>query len=112
MIHSYPVQGPLVKPIPPLEMRNAVKAILPLSLTPINEPLIVAASGDTLFTYDMSDEAHPELVGEITSHWHDITHLRIWIKTTSSNSDEPSFEPIVVSSSLDGTVRKWTLQGC
>jgi len=90
-----------------LEFRKPVKAILPLSLTLVNDPILVVGSGEDISSFDVSTIDEPELKGFVDCHWHDITSLRLWVK----RADTPSgFEPMIVSASLDGTVRRWTLK--
>jgi len=110
VIQDYPLQTPPGRAIPPITLRNPVKAILPMSLTPLNEPLLVAGTGEVLVAYDVSTPDRPELKGGVDAHWHDITGLRMWVRMVKEKSGRSKLEPMVISSSLDGTVRQWTLK--
>jgi len=92
---------------PPLEFRKPVKAILPLSLTLVNEPILVVGSGEDISSFDVSMLEEPESKGLVEGHWHDVTALRLWVKQANTPS---GFEPMIISASLDGTVRRWTLK--
>jgi hypothetical protein len=97
-----------VKTHPPLQLRKPVKAILPFSLTLVNEPILAVGSGDAISSFDVSSIDEPEAKGFVDGHWHDITALRLWVKRAKSPS---GFEPMVISAGLDGTARRWTLKG-
>jgi len=107
IVHDINSTGPSIKPHRPLELRKPVKAILPLSLTPVNEPILVVGSGEVISSYDVSLFDEPEQKGGIDGHWHDVTALRLWVKEANTPS---GYEPMVVSASLDGTARIWTLK--
>ena len=92
---------------------NAVKAILPLSLTSLGEPYLVSASGDVirLYAYDFAaPEDSPELLGEIDAHWHDVTALGLWMRV-AENDGKRDIETWILSASLDATLRRWRLEG-
>lgn len=108
LVHDISSDGKSNKQHQPLKTRKPVKAILPLALTLVDMPLLVVGSGEDIVSYDVSDLERPERKGVVEGHWHDITALRFWVKKSNTSS---GFEPIVISSSLDGTVRKWTLKG-
>ncbi|KAL4250418.1 WD40-repeat-containing domain superfamily protein [Abortiporus biennis] len=97
------------KPIPPITHPKAVKAILPLSVSPLSEPYLLTGSGDVIRAYDISSPHEPELIGEVDAHWHDITALRLWMRQKKDDKGRTLVEPWVVSTSLDGTIRKWKL---
>ena len=86
---------------------TAVKAILPFEDQDNDTIHLITACGDTLRVYDASASLDtPELLNEIDAHAHDVTGLRVWLKVTP---DGP--EIWIVSASLDGTIRRWQLQG-
>jgi len=89
----------------------AVRSILPLSLTDLGEPYIITGAGDIIRVYDVSTLEEPELVGEVDAHWHDVTALRLWVRKTTGDDGKTRVEPWIISASLDGTIRKWKLQG-
>lgn len=92
---------------------NAVKAILPLSLTTLAEPYLLSASGDVvrLYEYDFTaPDDPPELLGEIDAHWHDVTALGLWIRVFEKDGKTCS-EPWILSASLDATLRRWKIEG-
>ncbi|KAH9951290.1 WD40 repeat-like protein [Amylocystis lapponica] len=99
------------KAIPPLTHPVAVRAILPLALTPLGEPYLLTGAGDVIRTYDVSEPDAPELLGSVDAHWHDVTALRLWMRRTpvAGVRGQVRVEPWVVSASLDGTLRKWRL---
>lgn len=90
-----------------------MKALLPLQLTPLAEPYLLTGAGDVIRAYDVSAPDEPELLAETDGHWHDVTALRLWMRR-SKVEGEPGkvrVEPWVVSASLDGTIRRWRLNG-
>ncbi|CAL1704299.1 unnamed protein product [Somion occarium] len=99
------------KPIPPITHPTAVKAILPISLTPLAEPYLLTGSGDVIRVYDVSSPREPELLNTVDAHWHDVTALRLWMRRTAVEGQlgKVMVEPWVISTSLDGTIRKWKL---
>lgn len=99
------------KPAPPITHPVAVRSILPLSLTDLAEPYIVTGAGDVIRIYDISNPDEPELIGEVDGHWHDVTALRLWVRRTTVGDNKTRVEPWIISASLDGTIRKWRLQG-
>ncbi|KAI0637110.1 WD40 repeat-like protein [Trametes polyzona] len=99
------------KPPPPIQHPTAVKALLPLPLSPLAEPYLLTGAGDVIRVYDVSAPEEPELLAEVDAHWHDVTALRLWMRR-SAVEGEPGrvrVEPWVVSASLDGTIRRWRL---
>ncbi|KAH8108141.1 WD40 repeat-like protein [Cristinia sonorae] len=100
---------PGTKPPPPLTHPKAVKAILPLNVTPLAEPYLLTGSGDIIRAYDMSSPEEPDLLGETDAHWHDVTALRLWMRKTKTHDGKTLVEPWVISTSLDRTIRKWRL---
>lgn len=61
----------------------------------------------------MSTPQEPDLVNEVDAHWHDVTALRLWMRKTAveGQAGKVRVEPWVISTSLDGTIRKWNLLG-
>ncbi|KAF8184936.1 WD40-repeat-containing domain protein [Mycena galopus ATCC 62051] len=87
----------------------AVRCILPLSMTDLAEPYLITGSGDAIRVYDVSSLQEPDLIKEVDAHWHDVTGLYLWVRKTVGADSKTRVEPWVVSSSLDGTIRKWRL---
>ena len=104
---------PNAKPNAPIEHPTAVRAILPLSTTSLGEPYLLTGAGDVIRVYDVSNPAEPELLAETDGHWHDVTALRLWIRETAIEGEpgKVKVEPWIVSASLDGTIRRWRLEG-
>lgn len=99
------------KPPPPVTHPVPVRALLPLTLTDIAEPYLITGAGDTLRVYDLSSLDEPEFVREVEGHWHDVTAIRLWIRKSTAEDGKTRVEPWVVSTGLDGTIRKWKLSG-
>ncbi|KZT69040.1 WD40 repeat-like protein [Daedalea quercina L-15889] len=110
-VRLHPAPASPAKPIPPITHPAAVKAILPLSLTFLGEPYLLTGAGDIIRVYDVSTLEEPELIREVDAHWHDVIALRLWMRTTPVEGAEGKLqvEPWIVSTSLDGTIRKWRL---
>ncbi|KAF8558477.1 WD40 repeat-like protein [Imleria badia] len=106
-ITAYPPDPALTRSIPPLNHPLPVRAVLPLSLTPLAEPYVVTTYGDVIRLYDLSTISEPEILGEIDAHWHDVTAVRLWMRTSKNEAGQTRIEPWIVSTSLDGTIRKW-----
>lgn len=102
---------PSSKPLPPITHPVAVRTILPLSLTDLAEPYIITGAGDVIRVYDVSSPEEPELIAEVDAHWHDVTALRLWARKTTGADGKARVEPWIISASLDGTIRKWRLNG-
>ncbi|KAJ6488631.1 WD40-repeat-containing domain protein [Mycena vitilis] len=98
-----------VKPPVTLTHPAAVRCILPLSVTDLAEPYLITGAGDVIRVYDVSSLEEPELINEVDAHWHDVTALHLWIRQTVGSDSKTRVEPWVVSTSLDGTIRKWRL---
>ncbi|KAJ7043238.1 WD40-repeat-containing domain protein [Mycena alexandri] len=96
---------------PPVSITHptAVRCILPLSVTDLAEPYLITGAGDVIRVYDVSSIQEPELINEIDAHWYDVTALHLWIRKTPGADGKTRVEPWVVSTSLDGTIRKWRL---
>ncbi|PIL23862.1 transporter [Ganoderma sinense ZZ0214-1] len=112
-ITPHPVLPPTpgAKAISPIQHPTAVKTILPLSLTSLGEPYLLTGSGDVIRVYDVSSLHEPELIAETDGHWHDVTGLRLWIREAKIEGEPGKVrrEPWIVSTSLDGTLRRWKL---
>ncbi|KAE9394995.1 WD40 repeat-like protein [Gymnopus androsaceus JB14] len=94
---------------PPITHSKAVRCLLPLFLTELQEPYLITGSGDFLRVYDVSSVAEPELLNEIDAHWHDVTHLRLWMRQAVTKNNQKTVEPWIVSTSLDATIKRWRL---
>ncbi|KZV64463.1 WD40 repeat-like protein [Peniophora sp. CONT] len=114
----YPLPPPTAKkpkPIPPITLPTLSKALLPLPLVPSLAanadafPYLLAASGDIIRVYDISELDSPELLREVTGHWHDVTRLRVWLRSDKENKAAKSVW--IVSAGLDRTLRRWKLSG-
>lgn len=113
-IVTYPIPLDTKPPklIPPITHPKPVRALLPLSLTLLGEQILLTGNGDVIRTYDVSSPEEPELLGEVDGHWHDVLALRLWLRQRKSvGSGKVTIEPWIVSTSLDGTIRKWRLSG-
>ncbi|KAF5373133.1 hypothetical protein D9758_001692 [Tetrapyrgos nigripes] len=88
---------------------TGVRCILPIGLTDLAEPYLITGSSDILRVYDVTSLKEPELINEIDAHWHDVTAIRLWIRKTMADDGITRVEPWVISTSLDGTIRKWKL---
>ncbi|KAF8797863.1 WD40 repeat-like protein [Phlegmacium glaucopus] len=97
------------KPFKPLTHPVAVRAILPLNLTNLSEPYLLTAAGEVLRVYDVSTLDEPEYIGEVDAHWHDITAVRLWMRKFVGDDHKARIEPWIITTSLDGTIRKWKL---
>ncbi|TFK25076.1 WD40 repeat-like protein [Coprinopsis marcescibilis] len=86
----------------------AARALLPLTLTELGEPYLLTVAGDVLRVYDISSLSDPELLSSTDIHWHDVTAIRLWYRTTVKE-DVKHTEPWIVTTSLDQTIRKWRL---
>lgn len=89
----------------------SVRCILPLPLSDLAEPYLITGAGDIIRIYDISSLEEPDLIGEVDGHWHDVTALRLWMRKSESAQGRAQVEPWIISASLDGTIRKWRLQG-
>lgn len=112
-LHVYPPSTDTKpKPSPPITHRTGFRAVLPTYLHSKLDsdvfPYLLAGSGDCIRTYDVSSVDEVEFIREVEGHWHDVTHLRIWIRQSADGTRRDVW---VVSGSLDGTLRKWKLSG-
>ncbi|KAF5391751.1 hypothetical protein D9757_001755 [Collybiopsis confluens] len=105
------LSGDNTRRVPPaIAHADAVRCLLPLYLSDLREPYIITGSGDFLRVYDVSSVHKPELLNEIDAHWHDITHIRLWVRQTVDEPGRKKIEPWIISTSLDGTIRRWRLE--
>jgi WD40 repeat protein len=102
---------PKLKLPKPITHPKQVRCVLPVGLTEVGEPYLITGSGDTIRVYDLSTFDKPEMIREVDAHWHDILALRFWIRKSISSDGLTRVEPWIVSTSLDGTIRKWRLSG-
>jgi WD40 repeat protein len=112
-LHVYPPPtDPKPRPSPPITHNTAFRAVLPVylhpHLNPDGYPYLLAGSGDCIRTYDVSSLDEVEFIREVEGHWHDVTHLRLWVQESADGAGKDLW---VVSGSLDGTLRKWKLSG-
>lgn len=95
---------------PNIVHRAPVRALLPLSVTSLERSILLSGSGDLLTAWDVSAfgerDGETEVISEVDAHWHDITGIGLWIRTTDGQK-----EAWIVTASLDGTLRKWKLSG-
>ena len=96
---------------PPIQHPTAVRSILPLPLTDLEEPYLVTGAGEMIRIYDISSLGEPEFIRDIDAHWHDVTAIRLWSRRCVGEDGNVRIEPWIVSVSLDGTIRKWRLSG-
>ncbi|KAL6309025.1 WD40-repeat-containing domain protein [Sparassis latifolia] len=110
-VRLYPPSPGSQPRIPPIAHPTAVKALLPLALTPLAEPYLITGAGDALRAYDVSELDEPELLGTVDGHWHDVTALQLWMRRIPAavEGGRVRVEPWIVSASLDGTIRRWKL---
>jgi WD40 repeat protein len=112
-VNLYPVPtGAKRKPSPPITHKTAFRAVLPVYLHSQLDsdafPYLIAGSGDSIRVYDISSLDEAELIKEVEGHWHDVTHLRTWLKESADGTRKDVW---IVSGSLDDTLRKWKLSG-
>ena len=109
MITPEPEATDAKKKITSLSHPTAVKAVLPIYDSINDATYLITACGDTLRVFDASTSLDaPELLNEVDAHAHEVTDLKVWIKTDRTDGRP---ELWVVSASLDGTIRRWHLQG-
>lgn len=112
-IHAYPapLDSAKAREIKPINHPTAVKTLLPLQLSPLEEPYLITGAGDIIRTYELSSlDSPPELLSTVDAHWHDVTILKLWMRL-SEEGKVTRTEPWIVSASLDGTIRRWRLAG-
>ncbi|KAH9001487.1 WD40 repeat-like protein [Lactarius akahatsu] len=100
------------KPSPPITHTKAFRAVLPVYLHSKLDsdafPYLIAGSGDSIRVYDVFSLDEVELIKEVEGHWHDVTHLRIWLQESTDGTRKDLW---IISGSLDSTLRKWKLSG-
>ena len=95
--------GEKKRPIKPIQHPAGVKALLPLYIPSLDETHLFTASEDIIRSWDTSDlDDKIEQRNQIDGHWHDVTLLKVW-------STSPDW--YVMSASLDGTIRRWKVNG-
>ena len=98
--------------MPPITHPTGFRAVLPLPIHPQLDadafPYLLGGSGDLIRVYDISSLEEPEFIREVEGHWHDVTHLCVWLRDRKEGKGK---EVWIVSASLDGTIRKWRLAG-
>ena len=112
-LHAYPPPtDPKLKPSPPITHTTAFRAVLPVHLHPKLDsdafPYVLAGAGDCIRVYDISSLDEAEFIREVEGHWHDVTHLRTWIRESVDGTKRDVW---AISASLDGTLRRWKLSG-
>ena len=125
-LRSYPPQSK-TSSIHTVDHPQGVRCILNLADSPLSQPYIITGSGDLIRLYDVSELIRDEddintevsrsarpgkgkehLIAEVDAHFHHVTSLALWMKSINDGS---TAEPWIVSSSLDGTLRKWKFDG-
>lgn len=75
----------------------------------------MTAAGEGIYTYDIeefrSGEGEASLLGVIDAHAHNVTALGVWFKESDDIQKAGTTEILLISGSLDGTVRQWKLSG-
>lgn len=104
-------QPDVSRPPPPITHPVSVRCLLPLGLSDLEEPYLLTGAGDVIRAYDVSSPEDPDLITEVDAHWHDVTALRLWIRKSVAEDGKTRREPWIISTSLDGTIRKWKLSG-
>jgi len=109
-LHLYPVPTDVkLKPSPPIMHATGFRAVLPVylhsKLDSDGFPYLIAGSSDSIRVYDISSLDEAELIRVIEGHWHDVTHLRIWLQESAGGPKDVW----VISGSLDSTLRRWKL---
>lgn len=61
--------------------------------------------------YDVASPDEPEFIGQVDAHWHDVTAIRLWMRKFAGEDGKTRVEPWIISTSLDGTIRRWRLSG-
>lgn len=79
-------------------------------LTPLGRPILITGSGDLFTAWDVSAFGEPDggvdALTKIDAHSHDITGIGWWIRSSNGRK-----EAWIVSAGLDGTLRRWKLDG-
>lgn len=100
--HAGPVQGAAaaVTADVRLDVPGGVRSVLPLrGVASAEDVVLVGTTGGDIQVWHAGADAPPELAHALEGHWHEVTYLGVWQRDV----------PWIVSSSLDGTVRRWPL---
>jgi WD40 repeat protein len=90
-----PRDRPAIKLVHP----SAVRSVLPIPSTITRRALVLTGADDEeIRVWDVEDPDMPVLVSTVPGHCGPVTGLAVW-------------DARVISSSLDGTLRYWTMQG-
>jgi WD40 repeat protein len=95
----------------PFVLPSAAGAILPLQVTPLGEPYLLTAHANLIRIYDLTTFDEPEVVKDLDGHWHTVSGLRFWPRSREDDVGRISLEPWILSTSLDGTLRRWKVKG-
>lgn len=103
-----------IKSPPTITHSAVVRCLLPLPLTPLSQPYLLTGAGDVITVWNVSSfgerDAEVEKVTEVDAHSHDVTALCAWVRSFPEEPERKK-EAWIVSSSLDGTIRRWKLAG-
>lgn len=110
--------GTALGSLPPLAPRlvimhpDYVKSVLPLPFE-LGMPSIVLTGGadEDIRVYDLNQRP-PVLLRQQQGHWHEVQHLSLWRgNVDGAASSQPSTTPpwFVISTGLDGSIRRWKL---
>lgn len=110
--------GTALGSLPPLAPRlvithpDYVKSVLPLPFE-LGMPSIVLTGGadEDIRVYDLNQRP-PLLLRQQQGHWHEVQHLSLWRgNVDGATSSQPSATPpwFVISTGLDGSIRRWKL---
>lgn len=72
----------------------------------MDEDIRVYDVTDILENASGEDEAAAKKIANVKGHFGEVSALRCWIKEGESGK-----EPWMVSASLDGTLRRWSMKG-
>lgn len=121
-------QEPLSTPYAKIPHRDFVKSVLPLALhlssssssshyyDTFSEAVLTGGSDEHLRLHSPSSEQ--ETVVEVEGHWHEVTSLALWSRSSSVSASSSTSTVLpqaegeelwVVSAGLDGSIRRWSL---
>jgi hypothetical protein len=72
----------------------------------VDEDIRVYDVSEILENVTREGEAAAREIASVKGHFGEVSALKCWIKETESGK-----EPWVVSASLDGTLRRWSMKG-